>query len=349
MESDSDAESPRGWRERRNSTLTAISLLQLDPAPMEDSDPDTPTEEKKPIDPLAADAAFEGGAGSIKTGSTMAPGLSGSGRGAIYYLTRLQKYSSYAMSVFTTMHLANVSLIPAVTRSVAGSETYLLMARELYQTTITEPLLVGLPVLTHIGSGIALRLLRRSENIRRYGGATPGFYPMMRSRTDASGASSRSSVQLWPPLSWISWSGYVFTAFWGAHVCINRVLPLAVEGDSSNIGLAYVSHGFARHPLVAAFAYRGLIGVGCGHMVWGLAKWLGIAPSTKGWWGSEAVTVDRKTKRQRRRRWLAIQAAVVAASALWAVGGLGVVARAGPSDGWVGKLYDDLFARVQVL
>ena len=52
---------------------------------MEDSDPDTPTEEKKPIDSLAADAAFEGGAGSIKTGSTMAPGLSGSGRGAIYY------------------------------------------------------------------------------------------------------------------------------------------------------------------------------------------------------------------------------------------------------------------------
>jgi hypothetical protein len=34
---------------------------------------------------LAADAALEGGAGSIKTGSTMAPGLSGSGRGAIYY------------------------------------------------------------------------------------------------------------------------------------------------------------------------------------------------------------------------------------------------------------------------
>lgn len=85
MESDSDAESPQGWRERRNSTLTYISLLQLDPAPMEDSEPDTPTEEKRPIDPLAADAALEAGMGGIKTGSTMAPGLSGSGRGAIYY------------------------------------------------------------------------------------------------------------------------------------------------------------------------------------------------------------------------------------------------------------------------
>lgn len=258
----------------------------------------------------------------------------------------MQKYSSYAMSVFTTMHLANVSLIPAVTRSVAGSETYLLMARELYQTTITEPLLVGLPVLTHIGSGIALRLLRRSENIRRYGGSTPGMYALMRSRTAGSAAASRSSV--WPPLSWISWSGYLYTAFWGAHVVMNRVLPLAVEGDSSNIGLAYVSHGFARHPVVAGLAYRGLIGIGCSHMVWGLARWFGIAPSTKGWWGSEAVTVDKKTRRHRRRRWLAIQAAVVAAAALWTVGGLGVVARAGASDGWIGKLYDDLFAKVQL-
>lgn len=88
MDDDSDAESPRGWRERRNSTLTAISLLQLDPAPM-DSDPDTPTEEKRPIDSLDAERTMEGSAGSIKTGSTMAPGLSGSGRGAIYYCSFL--------------------------------------------------------------------------------------------------------------------------------------------------------------------------------------------------------------------------------------------------------------------
>ncbi|KAH6607081.1 hypothetical protein Trco_003394 [Trichoderma cornu-damae] len=349
MESDSDVESRRTRRERRDSTLTAISLLQLDPAPM-DSDPDTPTEEKQnPMQASAADVTAEGGAGSVKTGSTTAPGLSGSGRGAIYYLTRMQKYSSYAVSVFTTMHLANVSLIPAVTRSVAGSETYLLMARELYQTTITEPLLVGLPVLAHVGSGIALRLVRRSENIRRYGGSTPGMYALMRSRADGAGASSRPSAQPWPPLSWISWSGYLYTALWGAHVLMNRALPLAVEGDSSNIGLAYVSHGFARHPAVAALAYRGLIGVGCGHMVWGLAKWLGLAPSTKGWWGGgEAVAVDGKARRHRRRRWLGVQAAVVAAAALWAVGGLGVVARAGASDGWVGKLYDDLYARVRL-
>ncbi|KAK1252323.1 hypothetical protein MKX08_003510 [Trichoderma sp. CBMAI-0020] len=348
MESDWDAESLRSRRDRRDSNSTFISLMQLDPAPM-DTDGDTPTEKQNPMDSLAADgASVERSVGSLKSGSTMAPGLSGSGHGAIYYLTRMQKYSSYAVSVFTTMHLANVSLLPAITRSVAGSETYLLMGRELYQTSITEPLLVGLPVLMHIGSGIALRLLRRSENIRRYGGSTPGMFSLISSRTDSTTSSSRSSVRLWPQVSWISWSGYVYTAFYGAHVFMNRILPLVVEGDSSNIGLAYVSHGFARHPLIAATAYRGLIGIGCGHMVWGLAKWFGIAPSTSGWWGSQAVAVDKKTKRQRRRRWLAIQAAVVAAAALWAVGGLGVVARAGASEGWVGKLYDDLFAHVHL-
>lgn len=84
MESDSDAESFVARRERRDSTLTAISLLQLDPAPM-DSDPDTPTEKQNPLYSSAADGSVEGSAGSLKTGSTMAPGLSGSGRGAIYY------------------------------------------------------------------------------------------------------------------------------------------------------------------------------------------------------------------------------------------------------------------------
>lgn len=259
---------------------------------------------------------------------------------------RIQKFSSYAMGVFTTLHLANVSLIPAITRSVPGSETYLLMTREIYQTSLTEPFLVALPVLAHVGSGVALRWLRRSQNMQRYGGSTPGMYALHRSRTDGRIGSSRSSVSLWPPLSYISISGYVFTVFYAAHAFVNRILPLQVEGDSSNIGLAYIAHGFERHPVIAKIAYIGLITVGCGHMIWGQARWLGLAPSTDGWLGSKSVSVDRKTKRQRRRKWFGVQGAVLAAASLWAIGGLGVVARGGPTDGWVGKLYDDLFATV---
>lgn len=257
---------------------------------------------------------------------------------------RTQRLSSYAMAVFTSLHLANVSLIPAITRSVAGSETYLLMTREIYQTSITEPLLVALPVVAHVGSGVALRLLRRWQNMKRYGGSTPGLHALQKLRHEQ----NRGTSSLWPPLSYISISGYVFAVFYGAHVVMNRALPLAVEGDSSNIGLAYVAHGFARHPVVAGCAYVGLIAAASGHMVWGAARWLGWAPSTRSWFGGEgpAGPLDKSTKRQRRKRWFALQGAVVGTVALWAVGGMGVVSRGGLADGWVGKLYDGMFARV---
>lgn len=249
------------------------------------------------------------------------------------------------MGIFTSLHLTNVSLIPAVTRSVPGSETYLLMTREIYQTTFTEPLLVALPVLAHIGSGVALRLLRYGQNKRRYGGATPAMYALHRSRADTNGS---QSIRIWPQLSYISISGYAFTVFYSAHVFMNRVLPLAVEGDSSNIGLGYVAHGFARHPALARIAYLGLIAVGSGHMVWGLAKWLGSAPSTSGWQANAkaGALVDKATRKQRKRKWLSVQAAVLGSVLAWAVGGMAVVSRGGLQDGWLGKVYDDLFSRV---
>ncbi|XP_044716484.1 N2,N2-dimethylguanosine tRNA methyltransferase [Hirsutella rhossiliensis] len=313
-----------GRLERRDSQQTFVSLLQLDPSPM-----DSPREDKE-LPPLPPEA-LESTSSPVKAGATAgAPGLSG-GHGAIYYLTRVQRYSSYAVSIFTSLHLANVSLIPLATRSVAGSETYLLMTREIYQTAIAEPLLVALPVVAHIGSGLALRLLRRWQNMRRYGGGTPGM-----------------GVRLWPPMSYISISGYAFALVYCAHVFVNRVLPLAVDGDSSNIGLAYVAHGFARQPGVSLAAYLGLIGAGCGHMVWGMARWLGLARSTRGWAGRKGVLVDGQTRKQRRRQWMGVHGAALALAALWAAGGLGVVARGGAAQGWIAKMYDDLLARVRM-
>lgn len=259
---------------------------------------------------------------------------------------RIQKFSSYAMGLFTSLHLINVSLIPAITRSVAGSETYLLMTREIYQGSLTEPILVALPVVAHIGSGIMLRFLRRQQNVKRYGTATPGMFAV-RSRTDTStGLTSTGPFSAWPALSYISMSGYTFAIFYTAHVFMNRLLPLQVEGDSSNIGLAYVAHGFARHPITASIAYIGLLAAGCGHMIWGQARWFGIAPSTKSWFGREGAAVDKKTRRRRRRRWLGLHGASLAFAALWAVGGLGVVARGGLTDGWIGRVYDNMFETV---
>jgi hypothetical protein len=236
---------------------------------------------------------------------------------------------------------------------VPASEGYLLLAREIYQTPMTEPLFVALPIAAHIASGIALRLVRRSHNLRRYGGATPAVLPT-RSSTGRSftSSSSGSTGSAWPQLSWISASGYGFAAFLSAHVAINRLLPLHVEGDSSNIGLAYVAHGFASHPAVSYAAYAGLLGLGCGHMIWGWAKWIGLAQMAG--WAADIKTVgttrdkneDVRRRKRRRRIWLWINGAAVAATVVWAAGGLGIVARGGPADGWVGKVYDELFAAV---
>lgn len=96
-------------------------------------------------------------------------------------------------------------------------------------------------------------------------------------------------------------------------------------------------------------AYTGLLAVGCGHMVWGAAKWLGLAPTAMGWGGSGSRVIDNKTRKQKRRAWWALHGVSAAVFGVWAAGGLGVVARGGLTDGWVGKLYDDLFSSIPLL
>ncbi|TDZ15045.1 hypothetical protein Cob_v012038 [Colletotrichum orbiculare MAFF 240422] len=332
----------------RGSEDTLISLLQLEPLPIET--PRADIEKDLPLKP--GDDSEDGTASARSTSS--APGLSGSGHGAIFYLTRIQKFSSYLIPIFTTIHLANTSIIPLLAHSVSASETYLLQSREIYQTSLTEPILVGLPIAAHIASGVALRLVRRSQNLRRYGGNTPGMYALYRSNTDkgygpSTSHPSNSATRIWPHLSYISLSGYAFTALLAAHVGINRVLPLQVDGDSSNIGLAFVAHGFARHPIASWLAYTGLLVVGSGHMIWGAAKWLGLAPTAMGWRGSGASVVDKRTRRHKRRMWWALHGLSATVFGIWAAGGLGIVARGGVTDGWVGKLYDDLFSRIPLL
>lgn len=202
-------------------------------------------------------------------------------------------------------------------------------------------------MLAHVGAGVALRLLRRSQNLRRYYGGSDNKHPVAGAATHTSkkGAAAYSG---WPALSYISASGYVFSAVFATHVFMNRVLPLAVEGDSANVGLAYVAHGFARHGAVSWLAYAVLLTAGCGHMVWGWAKWVGLAQGA-GWTLERRtgnVAVDRAARKSRRRRLMLVNAVAAAATAVWAAGGLGIVARGGETLGWVGKLYDGLYAKV---
>ncbi|KAI6086465.1 DUF1691-domain-containing protein [Hypoxylon rubiginosum] len=308
---------------------TLVSLLQLDPAPIENAS------YNKELPPLPEEALQSSNPSISASTSTL--GLSGSGHGPIYYLSRIQRYSSYTFTLFAGIHLANTSIFPLVYQSVPYSEPFLLMAREIYQTHLTEPLLVALPVVAHVASGAAIRLLRRRQNLKRYGGGTPGLWPLR-----GKDSSPKHSVRIWPTLSYVSMSGYAFLGLLASHVGMNRILPLVVDGDSSNIGLQFVSHGFARHPLPPWVAYTLLLSVGVGHMVWGWAKWLNLAPPAN--WRN--TTIDKQLRKRRRRAWWTINGVAAAGSILWAAGGLGIVARYGPAEGWLGTVYDNIYQAV---
>jgi len=289
---------------------TLISLQQLDPSPI-----DTPPEVDKQLPDLPSPPH--------PSKSTIL-GLSGSGHGVVYYLTRLQRYSSYAFTVYTTIHLTNTSIIPLFTQSVPAAESYLLLTRPYYQSPLLEPLLVTLPITIHVLSGFALRFHRRNQSLKRYGAANLPITKRL-----------AAHVKVWPPLSRLSISGYVLAPLVLGHAFANRILPWWVEGGSSSVGLGFVSHGFAKHPAVAWVGYIALVGVGVGHFVWGMAKWQNWTP----------VGSEKKAK----TRWWAINGISVLFTALWMVGGLGVVGRGGAADGWIGISYDTLYAKIPAL
>jgi len=299
-----------------DSQNTLFSLQQLEPSPVE-----SPLDTDKQL-PDAPEPA------PLARSSTL--GLSGSGHGAVYYLSRAQRYSSYAFTVYAAFHITNTSIIPLITQSVSSSENYLLLTRPYYQSPLLEPLMVALPLATHILSGLALRIHRRNISLRRYGGSN---LPISKRLSE--------KRHIWPALSASSISGYILVPLVYGHIFVNRALPLIYEGGSSSVGLGYVSHGFAKHPILAWTGYAALVGIGVGHIVWGWAKWLNWTPVGSGNFASNG--------KQGKRRWWTINGISFAVTALWMAGGLGVVGRGGKADGWIGKGYDELFAKIPLL
>lgn len=224
------------------------------------------------------------------------------------------------------MHITNVSLIPLLTRSVPAAEPYLLLTRPYYQSFPLEPLLITLPIATHILSGLALRIHRRNLAIARYGASQ--HTPSER---------FAQHISVWPSVSRLSLSGYILTPLVLGHVFVNRLVPYIYEGGSSSVGLGFVSHGFAKHPWVAWAGYTALVVTATGHFVWGMARWQG--------WVVDGAGTEKKAK----RRWWTVNGVWVALAGTWMAGGIGVVGRGGRTDGWIGKGYDALYAKVPLV
>ncbi|KAF2111763.1 hypothetical protein BDV96DRAFT_498750 [Lophiotrema nucula] len=287
-----------------------MGLTQVEPSPVEE----TPAEFKEDYFPSAS--------AEPKRTSTLGLG----NHGAAWYLTRVQRYSSYAFTVFASFHIANTSIIPLFTRSVSESNRYLLLTRPYYQSALTEPLLVGIPLIAHVTSGIALRFYRRRQALKRYGAETHR---------------DRKTIK-WPPVSGTSALGYLLLPLAAFHSWTTRGLPIYLHGDSSVINLSYISHGFALHPFVSFAGFTALVGVGVWHTTWGWARWLGLAPH-------QVTDTDAKRHLIKKRRWYGINAVSALVAGLWLAGGLGVVGRGGATVGWIGREFDELYNTIPVL
>jgi len=241
-------------------------------------------------------------------------------------VSRVQKYSSYAFTVFAAFHVANTSIIPLLTRSVPESNRYLLLTRPYYQSALTEPLVVALPLVAHITSGVALRFYRRHQALKKYGAETHR---------------DRKTIP-WPTLSGTSALGYILIPLAGFHLWTTRVLPPYMHGDNSMISLSYISHGFALHPLASFGGFAALVGVGTWHFVWGWAKWLRLTPSS-------VPAMDSQRHLIRKRRWYGVNTLSAFVTALWLAGSLGIVGRGGKTGGWVGREFDELYNAMPLL
>nr|POF13170.1 hypothetical protein CFP56_10318 [Quercus suber] len=293
---------------------SSLSLQQLDPSPVEETPGDSKDEYFPRHDAPAAQTHH-------------ALGLSHS---AIWYLSRIQRYSSYAFSAFAAAHIANTSIIPLITRSVPESERYLLLTRPYYQGLPAEPLLVIIPLWAHVLSGVALRVYRRHLNAKRYGDDE------FRSRKGV------FSSEFWPKVSGVSKLGYVFVPLLAGHIFINRAVPNNFPGGSSNINLSYVSHAFAKYPAVSFAGFASLLTIGCWHITWGWAQWLGWTPN-------QVTTMGTERRLIKKRKWYILNAVAAAVTGLWMAGSFGVVAKGGEAPGWVGKMYNDMYKTIPVV
>ena len=249
-------------------------LREVEPSPVEE----TPSDIK--------DNYFPEPSGTSSPKSTNSLGISQ--HSPAWYLTRIQKYSSYAFTVFASFHVANTGIIPLLTRSVPESNRYLLLTRPYYQSFPIEPLLVGLPLVAHVSSGIALRLYRRRQALTRYGAETHR---------------DRKTIP-WPSLSGTSAVGYALIPLVGFHFWTTRVFPPYMHGDNSMISLSYISHGFALHPWISFAGFTAMVGMGAWHIVWGWAKWLELTPPY-------VKETDSKRHLRKKRRWINVGCSLI--------------------------------------
>ncbi|KAF3401997.1 hypothetical protein F1880_009724 [Penicillium rolfsii] len=315
-----------------------LSMQELDPSPVDDflSTPELDSLENGEYFPKPVEDK------PTRTCGFPAPKLGLRAHRWDTLLSGIQKYSTYPPTAFFILHFANTSLIPLITRSVPASEPYLLLTRPVYQAPGLEHLVLTVPILAHIASGVALRNIRASRRARLYGAET---------------RAQRHLLSFWPKVSVQAKTGYLIAPLVGLHAVVNRVTPWMVEGGSSGVGLGYVAHGIARSPIFWNCFYLLFVTASVWHFVGGWATWMGWKVTTarkergskgslEGYLGYPENEV--KAKRQRKMWWV-VNGIAAAGAALWLAGALGIVGRGGEGAGWEAQGWNEMYSHVPVI
>lgn len=298
------------------SSISAVPMYEVEPSPVdEDDQPEYPTNpsdvEKQPLPPPAHN-------------TTNFLGLSPST--TLKVLSGLQKYSTYPPTIFLTFHYTNTALIPLITRSAGESDRYLLLTRPYYQSFPLEPLIIFVPIITHVLSGVALRIYRRRVSAFRHGAETH---------------SQRKSIP-WPKVSLTSALGYALYPMFALHALTMRFTPKNVEGSSAGVGLRYFAHGVAHDPWITNIGYTIFVSVASWHFVTGAAKFLKLS--------KEYITEGGQSG-QLRKKWRGriINGIATLSAAIWVAGGLGVIGRSGKGTGWEANNWDKIYKAVPLV
>ncbi|KAL4916718.1 hypothetical protein BDW62DRAFT_185486 [Aspergillus aurantiobrunneus] len=313
-------------------TKSIVSMQELDPSPVDKGFPEPLSE--------VHTSKYQSQSGSPNFG-WFALGLSG--RNWDSWVSTLQRYSTYPPTLFAALHFANTSLIPIATRSVPESDNYLLLTRPIYQSPTFEHIILTIPILTHIASGIALRNVRSSRRARLYGAET---------------RDQRHALGSWPQMSLQARLGYVFTPLLATHVLVNRVVPIMVDGGSSSVSLSFVAHGISRSRGFWVTYYPIFVFVGVYHILGGLSSWMGwrITTARKGR-GSKKGPLEghigfagnEQHVKTEKRMWWNFNKVAALGVCVWLVGGLWVVGNGGEGLGWEAKGWNEIYSQVPVI
>ncbi|GMF59153.1 unnamed protein product [[Candida] boidinii] len=182
---------------------------------------------------------------------------------AINILAKIQQGSAYLFTGFVSLHLASVVVTPALT-DIDTAENVLTAVREVYQSPNTEWILVWGSMFAHVISGFVIRMIRNYNTRKNYGSKkykkkdskyTPTTTDEEKIEKDEDrglgglfsvlGFSSRKSYFAEKTgLSPLALSGYILFPMVLMHAFSIRVLPLIIQGDSSNIDFGFISHLF---------------------------------------------------------------------------------------------------------